>query len=443
MAEPDAIDVRQALDLPPAEMLRYLEGKGYRTSVGWSEIWQDGHVRDFTVAKMAQRDLLELMRGSIHEAWAKGVPLDRWKAGIVPELQKAGWWGTIQNPALTGTDRPVTINPRRLENIYRTNFRTAAAAAEWKLFQAAKQYAPYLRYRTRGDERVRLSHKLLNDIILPVDHPFWLTYLPPNDWGCRCRVVQLSQRDLDRRKLKVTTEAELAAIMERGRAQLFWRRGARRPEVIPPFVGPGWGYNPGVSYLRALEPPALDAPLAVPNRAARGPDGPLLPLPPARALPADMLLPPDTAVEAAIARFVDSFRPVSEAAGDALLFRDKLGEPLVISARFFTRADGSPKMDGLRRQTVLLLAEAIRNPDEIWWQWERVLTNRAGATSRFRLSRRYVAHFTIEGRPTPVIAVMEVSKEGWHGVTAFVARVEAYIGREQVRGGVLAYRRAE
>jgi uncharacterized protein with gpF-like domain len=52
---------------------------------------------------------------------------------------------------------------------------------------------PLLQYVTAGDSRVRQSHKKLDKIILPMDHPFWDTHYPPNDWNCRCTVKQLAE----------------------------------------------------------------------------------------------------------------------------------------------------------------------------------------------------------------------------------------------------------
>lgn len=48
-----------------------------------------------------------------------------------------------------------------------------------------------LQYRTAGDGKVRASHAVLHNITLPKSDPFWNDYLPPNDWNCRCTVVQV------------------------------------------------------------------------------------------------------------------------------------------------------------------------------------------------------------------------------------------------------------
>lgn len=66
-------------------------------------------------------------------------------------------------------------------------------AARWKSFSTDKRYN--LQYRTVGDERVRISHRALNRITLPITSQFWGWYFPPNGWGCRCTVVQVRAKD--------------------------------------------------------------------------------------------------------------------------------------------------------------------------------------------------------------------------------------------------------
>lgn len=63
-------------------------------------------------------------------------------------------------------------------------------AARWKDFERdGDRYL--LQYRTVGDKRVRRSHRLMQDITLPVTSKFWDWYFPPNGWNCRCTVVQV------------------------------------------------------------------------------------------------------------------------------------------------------------------------------------------------------------------------------------------------------------
>ena len=72
-----------------------------------------------------------------------------------------------------------------------TAFRTAQSADNWIEIEEDKELFPLLKYQTVGDERVRHDHAAWDNIVKPVDDPFWNTRMPINDWGCRCTTVQL------------------------------------------------------------------------------------------------------------------------------------------------------------------------------------------------------------------------------------------------------------
>ncbi|WP_194745730.1 phage minor head protein [Thermaurantiacus tibetensis] len=433
-----APEILQAFSLPPDQAIRFFQSKGYRTSVRWAEIWQEEHARAFTVAKLARLDLLEAVRASLDEAIREGTTYEDWLADIVPRLKRAGWWDEVRDKTLTGTEGPVSVGPRRLRTIFRTNMRTAAAAGQWERIQRGKETMPYLEYDAILDTRTRPAHRAMHGIVLPVDHPFWRIYLPPNGWNCRCGVTQRSAESLKRRGLAVTPDDRLPQLPPR----LFWRPGASSPEVVPGGVDPGWGYNVGEAYWRALTTPPADGPPPVPLLAARRPDGPRQPLPAPRAVAEDLLL--DDADDAqAIDAFVAALESAGRRVGDVLIVHDPLGEPVVVSDDFFRRrGPGEPlKLDSTRRRHVRLMAETILRPDEIWWAWEQVASTPGGPADRWRLTRRYVARFRVSGREVPVLVVMEVSRHGWRGVTAFPPTSMSYLDRMQARGGVLAWRR--
>jgi len=82
---------------------------------------------------------------------------------------------------------------RYLDAEYNNAIASATSAREWADFEDAKETMPLLKYQTAEDDRVREEHQRLNGIILPVDDSFWNIYMPPNDWGCRCDVLQLAE----------------------------------------------------------------------------------------------------------------------------------------------------------------------------------------------------------------------------------------------------------
>lgn len=79
-------------------------------------------------------------------------------------------------------------NVNWLETEYRTAFNNALAARQWVDFQADADITPLLRYDTANDERVREEHKELDQIVRPINDPFWRRWYPPNGWNCRCDV---------------------------------------------------------------------------------------------------------------------------------------------------------------------------------------------------------------------------------------------------------------
>ncbi len=54
----------------------------------------------------------------------------------------------------------------------------------------AKTVTRWLQYQTVGDSRVRPAHQILNGKIFNIEEKGGLTIVPPNDWGCRCELIQ-------------------------------------------------------------------------------------------------------------------------------------------------------------------------------------------------------------------------------------------------------------
>lgn len=70
---------------------------------------------------------------------------------------------------------------------------SAQSAESWGEIKRRSILYPNLRYETAGDERVRTDHRLLDGAVHPVSADFWDTWMPPNGWRCRCKVVQTDQ----------------------------------------------------------------------------------------------------------------------------------------------------------------------------------------------------------------------------------------------------------
>lgn len=85
------------------------------------------------------------------------------------------------------------FNEDYLEAELVTALSAAQSAESWAEIQRRARLYPNLRYETAGDERVRESHKSLDQAVYPINHPFWDSFMPPNGYRCRCKVVQTDQ----------------------------------------------------------------------------------------------------------------------------------------------------------------------------------------------------------------------------------------------------------
>ena len=84
-------------------------------------------------------------------------------------------------------------NDTWLKTEFETVIANARSADQWEDIQRDKDILPLLKYQTAGDNRVRPLHVSWDGIVKSVDDPFWDTRMPPNDFRCRCIVIQLSK----------------------------------------------------------------------------------------------------------------------------------------------------------------------------------------------------------------------------------------------------------
>lgn len=233
--------------LTPEEAVAYLRDRRMLSpTFDWRDLWHEEHAAQFTVSRMTRLDLLESIRDGITRSVAGDLSRRDWMRDIKALLQEEGWWGeqTVIDPQ-TGKSVITTFDPARLKLIYDTNVNMAYSAGLWQRIERNRATSPYIRYITRRDERVRISHRAWDNVALPVEHPFWDTHFPPNGWRCRCRAMSLSQSDYDTLKAQGRIRTE-APPMERVR----WLN-KRTGEVmeIPAGIDPGFDYNPGKAVL--------------------------------------------------------------------------------------------------------------------------------------------------------------------------------------------------
>lgn len=233
---------------PPAEAMAFFRQKGWRLSFDYRDVWRHEHAVAFTVAKAMELDVLASIRFEVDRALAEGVPFAQFKRELQPTLERLGWWGKQpRRDPLTGQTATVQLgSPTRLKTLYRTNLRTARAAGQWSRIERTLETHPYLLYRL-GPSRVhREQHVAWNGLLLRADDPWWQSHYPPNGWGCKCRVRQVSQVEANRRSLRVDTAPPV-----RYRRVVNKRTGTA--QRVPLGIDPGWDYHPGQARLQQLQ----------------------------------------------------------------------------------------------------------------------------------------------------------------------------------------------
>lgn len=245
----DATDFANMMKLPPAEAVAYMVARGrIEKTFNWQDLWAEEHTRSFTVSRLAHADLLQTFRDKITASVKGDLSRCDFMRDMKSELQKAGWWGENQvlDPQ-TGKMLSTTFDASRLKLIYDTNIRTAQAAGRWQRFESTRASHPYLRYVTKRDERVRVSHRVFDNVTLPIDDPFWHSHTPPLGYRCRCRLVAMSKGDFEAGQAPDGSPLKPAA--PNLGTQEFINKRTGEVTRVPVGITPGFGYNPGAAFL--------------------------------------------------------------------------------------------------------------------------------------------------------------------------------------------------
>ncbi len=184
-----------------ADVTDYFRSKALRPAFSWQDVWGEEHAQAFTVAKAVETELLTDFRETLDAAIAESWSPERWKNTMRERLVKNGWGKPrlVKDPTGKLPARTVDFtSSRRLDTIFWANMRSARAAGQWERMQRTKARLPYLLYVRTASGDPRPEHLSWVGTILPIDDPFWSTHFPPNGWGCKCSVRQISARERDR-----------------------------------------------------------------------------------------------------------------------------------------------------------------------------------------------------------------------------------------------------
>ncbi len=271
------------------QVKRYLLSKGASVTFDWEEMLEQEHDFNFTVAKMTELDMLTDTQLLVTQAITEGMTYQQFASLLKPMLIKKSWWGKqVMVDPWSDEEREVQLgSDKRIRTIYETNMRTARAYGQYQRTLRTSQTLPYYVYEL-GPSRVhRKEHLKWAGLMLPVDDPFWETHYPPNGWGCKCRLRQVSQWEYERLQRDGLTERvqELdESGMPTGRfttetvavkttappidMQQYVNKRTGEVTFVPEGIDPGWAYHP--KYRRQALDKEMAQKEAAYDQAARG-----------------------------------------------------------------------------------------------------------------------------------------------------------------------------
>ena len=187
-------------DLEPKAAVEYLQNKGYKVTNDWRELWEDAHAKAFTVSKMTDMELLKDTKGTLEQALKEGWSSQKTQRELTNMYKKRGWWGATESTATNASDsKKLQLgSPYRVKTIYRQNIQSAYNAGRYLEQMKNVDIAPYLQYICVLDDKTRPEHRAMHLKIFKADDPIWAYIYPPNGWGCRCIVRQLTQTEVER-----------------------------------------------------------------------------------------------------------------------------------------------------------------------------------------------------------------------------------------------------
>lgn len=202
-------------DLEPKAAVEYLQNKGYKVTNDWRELWEDAHAKAFTVSKMTDMELLKDTKGTFEQALKEGWSSQKTQRELTKMYKTRGWWGKQEVENENGTIKTVQLgSPYRVRTIYRQNIQSAYNAGRYLEQMKNVDIAPYLQYICVLDERTRPEHKAMHLKVFRYDDPIWAYLYPPNGFGCRCMVRQLTQAEVDRMGLKVESSSDYLSMKD-------------------------------------------------------------------------------------------------------------------------------------------------------------------------------------------------------------------------------------
>ena len=400
--------------LPFKEQIEFFRRKINIPTNSYADIYNDEHDYAFVVAGANRNALLNDFRAAIDKAISQGTTLEEFRKDFAEIVEKHGW---SYNGSFNWRSRV----------IYETNLNSSYQAGRYQQLRDAQ--FPYMEYlHSDYVEHPRELHQSWNHLVLNFNDPWWDSHFPPNGYGCQCRVRGRTKGDLKRMGKDGPDTAPTINWVDRAIGE-----NSDNPRIVrvPEGIDPSFEHIPGQTRLDTFVPNPLDSDptlkLGVPSVKA------VDEWPSIREVSKNRLLEKGLTEEDYATIFLNQFGATLT---NPAIFRDVAGEALVIGKQLFTVSKtGELKVTKRgHEQFLLLLADSLKLPDEIWTRMEYF-----DHLQKSVVRRRYISRIRIDGEDKPMLAIFEVGDDGWLGVTTFAPDNPDYL--EQLRVGIRVFKR--
>ena len=141
----------------------------------------DARRKVFFVTGLSDLELIKSVQDSLARSIENGSTFEEWKKEVKEKK-------LFQGPEFTH---------RRLETIFRTNMQNAFATGRYMEMTAPAvlKRRPYWRFSAVRDGRTTKVCAAAHGTILPANHPWWKTHIPPLHFNCRSTFVPMTEKD--------------------------------------------------------------------------------------------------------------------------------------------------------------------------------------------------------------------------------------------------------
>jgi len=390
--------------LPFKEAIDFFKQKLNLPTEKWTDIWQGSHSKAFVVAGAMKHDLLTDLRKAVDATISDGKSFTWFKKEFNTIAAKHGWKYNGE-PSW------------RAKVIYQTNMRQAHNAGRYQQLQSFE----FWQYKHGDSVNPREHHLSWHNTILPKDDPWWSIHFPQNGWGCRCRVIGLREKTMNRRGLKPSERPNDGT-------RDYLNKATGEIQQIPNGIDAGFDYSVGEAHIgKKLSAQRMGDYKAQGSQAWQNlTEGNYKSLGLADKLP--------------LIKTTTPLAPIAKNSADLMAATVKVfGQEVVLPGptKFLPVYVNSASLvehiakDLHRSRYISLLPEVINNPQEIWAAFEKHV-----GTGKVELRLRYIKQVDI-GKGKSLLLIAQVVKgliEAW---TFIPATSGNYINKQ--RKGILLY----